>query len=71
MSTDPASRNIHLRGEVIETLEENGRCIVKVALKSCYIEFAHSTLPKARLGDTIDIDTDLSIPNPGRDGGIP
>ena len=62
MSNVDGCQTIHLCGEVVETMESNGRCVVKVALKSCCLELTADALASVRLGDTIIIDTGIALP---------
>jgi hypothetical protein len=55
------AQKLHLAGEIIETIQREGRQIIKVQLKQCTIEIDGGTLRETHLGDSITIDADTIV----------
>lgn len=55
------NQEIRLAGEIIETIERDGRHLVKIQLKRCTIEVDATALKESHLGDSVLIDADIAI----------
>jgi hypothetical protein len=58
MDTD---QRIRLAGDIIETIERDGRHLVKIQLKQCTIEVDATALKESHLGDSVLVDADIFI----------
>jgi len=54
-------QKLHLAGEIVETIQREGRQLIKVQLKQCTIEVDAGTLRETHLGDSITIDADMIV----------
>jgi hypothetical protein len=52
---------LHLAGDIIETIERDGRRLAKIRLRECTIEVDAHLLMESHLGDNITIDADIQI----------
>jgi hypothetical protein len=54
-------RTLRMTGEVIETVEGEGRQIAKIALKQCTIELEFTGMGDFHLGDSLTIDAEIKV----------
>jgi hypothetical protein len=56
-----AAEKLRLAGDIIETIERDGRRVAKVRLQQCTIEVDAEVLKESHLGDTITIEADILV----------
>lgn len=61
MATELSKCRHSLTGEVIETFEQDGKSIAKIALKGCHIDIPLDAIPDAHLGDTVALEAEISV----------
>lgn len=54
-------RTLRMTGEVIETVDLDGRQIAKIALKQCTIELEVTGTGDFHLGDSLTIDAEIKV----------
>ena len=54
-------RSLRLTGEVIETVDREGRQIAKIALKQCTVELEVTGMWDFHLGDSLTIDAEIKV----------
>jgi hypothetical protein len=55
------NQKIQLGGEIVETIERDGRHLIKIQLRRCAIEVDATALKESHLGDSVLIDADITI----------
>ncbi|MDH7514468.1 MAG: hypothetical protein QHI48_01145 [Bacteroidota bacterium] len=55
-------KNVSLIGEIVELRDRKGKRTAKILLKAVCIDVADHSLDDVRLGDTVLIETRISIP---------
>jgi hypothetical protein len=61
MSETATPHRVFFTGEVVEMYERDGKQLAKLALRSCCIDVVIDVTLDTHLGDTVAIDTELSV----------